>query len=35
MATSQLTGLVQATRPALRDLIEPWLPGGLPAPLSA
>jgi uncharacterized membrane protein required for colicin V production len=33
--TSRLAAVVRATLPALRDLIVPWLPGGLPAPLSA
>jgi uncharacterized membrane protein required for colicin V production len=32
---SRLTGVVRATLPSLRDTIQPWLPGGLPAPLSA
>jgi hypothetical protein len=35
LQSSQLTAAVRTTLPALRDLIEPWLPGGLPAPLSA
>jgi uncharacterized membrane protein required for colicin V production len=35
MQTSQLTGVVRATLPPLRETILPWLPGGLPAPLSA
>jgi hypothetical protein len=25
---------VRATLPQLRDMLTPWLPGGLPAPLS-
>ena len=35
LQTSQLVGLVRTTFPGLRDLIIPWLPGGLPVPLSA
>ena len=31
---SQVVVAVRATLPRLRDLILPWLPGGLPAPLS-
>jgi uncharacterized membrane protein required for colicin V production len=31
---SRLIGMVRLTMPALRDLLTPWLPGGLPAPLS-
>jgi uncharacterized membrane protein required for colicin V production len=34
VARSQLVGAVRATLPQLRDLVLPWLPGGLPAPLS-
>jgi uncharacterized membrane protein required for colicin V production len=35
LAESQLSAIVRTTLPALRDLIAPWLPGGLPAPFSA
>jgi uncharacterized membrane protein required for colicin V production len=35
MQSSRMTGLVRSTLPPLRDTILPWLPGGLPAPLSA
>lgn len=31
---SSLVGAVRSTLPMLRDLLTPWLPGGLPAPLS-
>jgi uncharacterized membrane protein required for colicin V production len=31
---SQVAGAVRATLPRLRDFVTPWLPGGLPAPLS-
>lgn len=31
---SQVVGAVRATLPQLRDLVTPWLPGGLPAPLT-
>jgi uncharacterized membrane protein required for colicin V production len=31
---SQVVGTVRATLPQLRDMLTPWLPGGLPAPLS-
>jgi hypothetical protein len=34
MERSQLIDTVRVTLPTLRDLIAPWLPGGLPAPLS-
>jgi len=33
MRRSQLVGLLRGTLPVLRDLLLPWLPGGLPAPL--
>lgn len=32
---SQIVGAVRETVPQLRELVRPWLPGGLPAPLSA
>ena len=32
---SGVVRLARATEPTLRDLIRPWLPGGLPAPFSA
>jgi uncharacterized membrane protein required for colicin V production len=31
---SQVVGAVRATLPQLRELVTPWLPGGLPAPLT-
>jgi len=33
LADSHLSALVRTSLPALRDLVTPWLPGGLPAAL--